>query len=776
MESKERWCERESVRLGTAVAKYGSDWELVAAYVGSRSADECRDKYGELEAGLVPGANLFLPSASSLSLSSLPSSSPSLSSSSSSLPTCVSAEQQSAAQAQATAMLSRRRSSDTDSSRRAYSLESYMSGESMSSGATLDASLSVDELAALPRLDSLAMLRSASPQSASLLSATLQSSAPRPPAQTGTHKYTLPQHLQLLPKQEQPEQAQPPVRKLATQLRKQHKQHVAWTADELERLHAGIRLYGRDWRAVALHVGTRKNDDCMFKVKAEVARGRMREPDGKRQQQPQWSDTELALLQEAVNLHGCDWTAVARHVGGGRLPGHCQSKARNEFKRGHFQYHSPAETPHRAGMCRGGRPRHLAQDHDSELEEVDEIDEEEEEDEGEDVQEESQSEQEIEAHRGVDLGLTSSLDNLATAASRLVGSSAIKKKRACAASRSSNIRKERSGSCSSAQSGDDASRVPSEPSTAAGSPLASPRLEPMRGNLLGTASSSSSSSSSSTNADTSTEVGTPRRGTSIDKNPRSNAGGTRSSGSNDATLNDLANTSSSSSSSSSGRRRSSGPHKKRKHNKWTADEVSRLLEGVQRFGRDWVEVAKHVGSRTNYDCLFKVKGEVSAGRMQEPAKGGRGTKLTPWTKSEVSILALAVQQFGRNWPVVSRVVGSRSPELCLSKVKNEVRVGRMPKPRPSEEPAQWSDAQCELLRRALPRFEGNWGGLEQLLGGSFSEAEIRLKIAELAEEDLAKGDGASESASASGAGDDDDDNHNNDAFGDGEELEASKLA
>jgi hypothetical protein len=204
--------------------------------------------------------------------------------------------------------------------------------------------------------------------------------------------------------------------------------------------------------------------------------------------------------------------------------------------------------------------------------------------------------------------------------------------------------------------------------------------------------------------------------------------------------------------------------------------VSRLLEGVQRYGRDWVEVAKLVG-RSNYDCLFKVRGEVNAGRMQEPSKGGRGTKSTLWTESETSLLYLAVRQFGRNWPAVSRVVGSRPAGLCLSKYKNEVRSGRMPVPGKAVEPARWTDAQGALLRNALERFGADWRNLEQLLGGVFGEAELRFKAAQLAEQDLQdlSGGGVNdgEAASAAGDGADDDVDDNDDgADGDGKGQEA----
>ncbi len=51
---------------------------------------------------------------------------------------------------------------------------------------------------------------------------------------------------------------------------------------------------------------------------------------------------------------------------------------------------------------------------------------------------------------------------------------------------------------------------------------------------------------------------------------------------------------------------------------WSRTEHLKLMQAVDRHGRDWVSVSRNVGSKTNKQRLNKVKFEVAAGRMQEP--------------------------------------------------------------------------------------------------------------------------------------------------------------
>jgi hypothetical protein len=110
---------------------------------------------------------------------------------------------------------------------------------------------------------------------------------------------------------------------------------------------------------------------------------------------------------------------------------------------------------------------------------------------------------------------------------------------------------------------------------------------------------------------------------------------------------------------------------------WSRHEHLKLMQAVDRHGRDWVSVSRDVGSKTRQQCKDKVKAEVAAGRMQEP--GGKQVQKS-WSQAEVVQLKAAVDRHGRDWASVSRDVGSKTNKQCISKVQTEVAAGRMEEP------------------------------------------------------------------------------------------------
>jgi len=106
----------------------------------------------------------------------------------------------------------------------------------------------------------------------------------------------------------------------------------SWSKVELGALKRAVALHGRDWVAVASSVGSRTVDQCKGKVRVEVAAGRMQEP-GCKQVQHSWSKVELGALTRAVDLHGRDWAAVASSVGS-KTRQQCLDKVRVEVAAG----------------------------------------------------------------------------------------------------------------------------------------------------------------------------------------------------------------------------------------------------------------------------------------------------------------------------------------------------------------------------------------------------------------------------------------------------------
>jgi hypothetical protein len=107
---------------------------------------------------------------------------------------------------------------------------------------------------------------------------------------------------------------------------------------------------------------------------------------------------------------------------------------------------------------------------------------------------------------------------------------------------------------------------------------------------------------------------------------------------------------------------------------WDKDDVLKLEQALARHGRNWVAVSRDVGNKTKHQCRKKVVFEVSKGRMQEP--GGKRL-LSWWSNAELLKLMQAVERHGRDWVAISRDVGSKTAQQCKGKVSTEVGAGRM---------------------------------------------------------------------------------------------------
>ena len=96
--------------------------------------------------------------------------------------------------------------------------------------------------------------------------------------------------------------------------------------------------HGRDWAAVSRDVGSKTKQQCKWKVKNEVAAGRMQEPGGKQDQASwaSWSQDELIQLKAAVDRHGRDWVSVSRDVGS-KTRQQCLKKVKIEVAAGRMQ-------------------------------------------------------------------------------------------------------------------------------------------------------------------------------------------------------------------------------------------------------------------------------------------------------------------------------------------------------------------------------------------------------------------------------------------------------
>ncbi len=101
------------------------------------------------------------------------------------------------------------------------------------------------------------------------------------------------------------------------------------------RLRLAVQRHGRDWKAVSCDVGSKASEQCMNKVIAEVAAGRVVKPGGKHVHNF-WSKDELLRLKQAVCRHGRDWVAVSSAVGS-KTRQQCQNKVTTEARTGRMQ-------------------------------------------------------------------------------------------------------------------------------------------------------------------------------------------------------------------------------------------------------------------------------------------------------------------------------------------------------------------------------------------------------------------------------------------------------
>ncbi len=150
---------------------------------------------------------------------------------------------------------------------------------------------------------------------------------------------------------------------------------------------------------------------------------------------------------------------------------------------------------------------------------------------------------------------------------------------------------------------------------------------------------------------------------------------------------------------------------------WSKTELLKLMQAVDRHGRDWVSVSRDVGSKTNKQCKGKVKKEVAAGRMQEP--GGKRVykrEQESWSQAELVQLKAAVDRHGRDWAAVSRDVGSRTTKQCFRKVEAEVAAGRIEEPGGKQERVSWSQAELVQLKAAVDRHGRDWAAVSRDVG------------------------------------------------------------
>jgi predicted SprT family Zn-dependent metalloprotease len=341
-----------------------------------------------------------------------------------------------------------------------------------------------------------------------------------------------------------------------------------WNKAELAKLTMAVGQHGRDWAAVSRDVGSKTKQQCMNKVAAEVAAGRTQEPGGKRVR-GSWSKAELLRLSKAVSRHGRDWVAVSRDVGR-KTSDQCKGKVANEVAAGRMQ--EP-----------GGK-------------------------------------------RVKDWWSKVELHRLSKAVSRHGRDWA-------AVSRA--VRSKTGDQCKHKVANEVAAGRMQEPGGKQVQDSWS-KAELLR-------LSKAVSRHGRCWVAVSCDVGSKTKLQCWGKVAKEVAAG-----------------------------RMQEPGGKQVKDSWRKGELLRLMKAVSRHGRDWSAVSCDVSSKTSEQCIKKVATEVAAGHMKEP--GGKRVRGS-WSKAELLRLSKAVSRHGRDWAAVSYDVGSKTQEQCRNKVTKEVAAG-----------------------------------------------------------------------------------------------------
>ena len=141
---------------------------------------------------------------------------------------------------------------------------------------------------------------------------------------------------------------------------------------------------------------------------------------------------------------------------------------------------------------------------------------------------------------------------------------------------------------------------------------------------------------------------------------------------------------------------------------WTEEEIERFDNAYNQYGRQWVKVARKVGTRT----IQQVKGFFRG--HQTPNK----TCITNWTDRESRKFIEAVKMYGKNYKKIAEFVGTRNYDQVSYRVSN---LKQLYMKNPSAVPAslhklireikgirKWSKEENTKFEQGLSKFGRNW--------------------------------------------------------------------
>jgi hypothetical protein len=156
---------------------------------------------------------------------------------------------------------------------------------------------------------------------------------------------------------------------------------------------------------------------------------------------------------------------------------------------------------------------------------------------------------------------------------------------------------------------------------------------------------------------------------------------------------------------------------------WTADEISKLKDAVQRHGRkDWVAIATLVPGRTKRQCRDRWLDLLDPSSDQVTRRTGK------WTENEDSKLKDAVKRYdGKNWGAIAALVPGRAIGQCRHRWHNVLDPSNGQVTRRT---GKWTENEDSKLKDAVKTYDGkNWDtGAALVPGRTQKQCRNRLQV------------------------------------------------
>jgi hypothetical protein len=103
-----------------------------------------------------------------------------------------------------------------------------------------------------------------------------------------------------------------------------------------------------------------------------------------------------------------------------------------------------------------------------------------------------------------------------------------------------------------------------------------------------------------------------------------------------------------------------------KKGKWTQEEDVKLIQAVEKLGKNWVAVAELVLGRTNIQCRYRYFSSTLDTTLGKTTTSTR-RKCRKWTEEEDTKLTEAVEKCGKEWTAAAALVPDRTNQQCRSR-------------------------------------------------------------------------------------------------------------